>query len=132
MCELLLSPTVDSELAKLGTLNRQKLEQRLLKCAGQDNVENAAGLELLLDQVKPWSKVADLKFLRKYRIGRHRFYIAGQNTDCRFIIQATLLNKRDEDDKPREKNFQKMILNSTAVEEDCLKVKQVKVNDNDG
>lgn len=131
MCELLLSPTVNTEFAKLTAAERQKWEKKLVRFAGVADVNKAEGLEAVLCQVDDWSKIPDLKFLRKWRIGNHRVYVAGQNTDCRYIVQATLLNKKDQDDKPKTEKYQKMILNSIASEANCLVLDPKKYEQND-
>lgn len=121
MCDLLLSPTADSSLDKIKS-KRKGLESRLVAMASNDSVDRADGLHKVLKPVKPWAMISDLSGLRKYRIGRHRFYIEGKHTDCKYIVQSILLNKRDEDDKPKTYKYQNMIRRALATREACITV----------
>jgi hypothetical protein len=121
MCELLLSPTTNERLHAFRGANRDKIEKRLLELAGDDNVNQQNGMGQMLDSVDHWSKL-DISHIRKLRIGRHRFYVEGKHTDCKYIVQEMLVFKRDQDDTPEKKPFQSMIRKALAPVGDCVTV----------
>ena len=132
MCEIQLSPTADSDFGKkLDQNQRKKLEKKLVRLAGDDNVNQANGLTLLVNSVSDWAMIEDLKSLRKFESGRHRLYISGRHTDCRFIVQATLLFKTKQDDKPETKRYQEMIRKAISATENCLLLDPANYNEID-
>lgn len=99
-----------NQLKKNG--DRTNYEQRLAKMAEDDDTTQKGGLALLYKPVDVWQKLPKLRDVRKYRIGRHRFYFTGEHTDCNYTVFLVMVYKRDEDDKPRDENFQKKLLSA--------------------
>ena len=98
----------------MGTKDKAHCESKLASLAGEDSPERPDGLWSLTSSVRDWANNDALRSIRKFRSGRHRFYITGRHQDCNYTICHTMANKRDEDDTPSEKPFKEMILRALA------------------
>jgi hypothetical protein len=107
MCELWVNHPTDEGLSRLA--DKAQIEAKYHKLADDDKVDKAAGLELLLKNVDDWSKISDLKGIRKRDCGRHRLYFEGRHSDCKYTIIFVLCFKKTSEDKPDSKKFQNMI-----------------------
>ncbi len=83
--------------------------------ANADSVTQPNGLSQVLNTVDDWATHSTLKTVKKYRVGRHRFYIRGRHTDCNYIVCHILVNKKDADDTPGKQVFKDMIMESLAT-----------------
>lgn len=108
MCSIETKPQATACMSRV----EKNLRNRLVELAAADCVEFGAGLELMLDRVDDWAKGPDLKWVRKYTLSRHRLYITGRHSDCKYVVCHVMLFKRVEDDKPDTKKFKKMIMSS--------------------
>lgn len=106
MCQLLCRPHARESFDQLAKVGDHQCLTRLLRMANEDNLEKGESLNAVLRNVADWISDAELKGIRKYRIGRHRFYVQGRNTDCLYTVIFVLINKKDADDKPERKDFQ--------------------------
>lgn len=52
--------------------------------------------------------------VKKYRSGRRRYYFTGHHVECRYLVQFILVNKKDAEDKPEQKQFQNKVLKAVA------------------
>lgn len=121
MCSIWETQTARVVREALPKKDKAGIVRRLNQMAGLDSVNLAAGLELILHdgRVDDWSdpnnpRIKPLKNLRKYQYGRHRLYIAGRNTDCRFDLIYILSFKTTKDDNPGGKAFQKRVISALA------------------
>lgn len=113
MCLMQSNATADEgfqEIRRSG--DRSDYETRLALLAADDSQDRAAGLECLLEPVSSWRHNEQLRQVRKYRIGRHRFYIAGRNTQCAYVVCYVKVFKKKEKDPEEDMRFQRRILNA--------------------
>ncbi len=115
MCLLLSNPTADEGFEQLRHIGQPNHESNLARMADEDSPEQNASLGLLIKDVSEWSKLT-IRSVKKYRKGRHRFFIVGHHTQCKYTVICVMVNKRDEDDNARDKIYQKKILR--ALEDD--------------
>ena len=114
MCLIQTNATADAGFEEMGKADKSRFEKKLFKFADADSVVAAGGLALQLHSVDDWSKDDTLKGVRKFRSGRHRFYVTGRHTDCQYLVCFILVSKRDADDKPGTPKFQKVILKALS------------------
>src|SRR5680860_1637140 len=111
MCSI---SSTDEAHKVLGTLSdKSKIEKDLARKAEADTIEEANGLYKLMKPIKSW-RSTDLRDVRKYRRGRHRFYIRGHHKHCRYILCFIIPSKR-EDDREEELNFQRKVLQLSLI-----------------
>jgi len=110
VCSLTTTSIGDDGFAQLVRAGDKTCEQRLIKLAREDSVDRAMGLELLLRDLSSWHGHLKLSKVRKVRIGRHRFYISGKHIDCSYCVHYVKVNKRDEEDREEDSNFQNKLL----------------------
>jgi hypothetical protein len=111
MCSLKINGPASELASTLSPKDQTAFRTRLARMAEESTPSSTSGLESLLMQgrVDAWQDIPDLKNVRKYRIGLHRFYITGHNTSCNYDIMFILINKRDKDDQPFTKRYQNMV-----------------------
>lgn len=115
MCSLLSNSTADALFVKLERSGKPNPARNLVTLAGEDSVEKADGLGRYLYPVKQWSQL-NISKVQKYSKGRHRYYIVGHHSECQYKVIFMLVFKRQEDDKPGQKNYQNMILKALSDE----------------
>ncbi len=115
MCSLLSNSVATKQFEELARAGQSNHERDLARKADEDSVETEASLGCLLKNVSEWSQL-NISKVKKYSKGRHRFYIVGRHTECQYKVIFILINKRNEDDKPRQKNYQNMILKALSDE----------------
>lgn len=109
MCELWSNSTADQHFVELlkGSGGEKLIEQRLIRLAGEATLTRAEGLELGLERLKDWFHDPQLRTVRKITIGRHRIYVQGRHSECRFIVRYIKQFKKtgvDEEQTDRFKN----------------------------
>lgn len=114
MCSLHCNKTADKSLQQIRQAGDKNAEGRLAKLADDDSTQQAKGLGLLFKTVSDWAKDDVLSTVKKYRSGRHRYYFTGHYTECRYLLQFILVNKKDAEDKPDQKWFQNKVLKAVA------------------
>jgi hypothetical protein len=85
-------------------------EDRLAGMAASDSAQAANGLHTRLEPISSWRHDEDLRKVRKYRSGGHRFYVKGRHTDCRYTVIYVKVNKKAEVDPEESGRFQGKIL----------------------
>ncbi len=112
MCELLSNKTADEHFEEVIRSGEKQLEKRLIELAGEATRTRAEGLELKLKEgiLTSWVHDPQLRTVRKCTIGRHRVYVEGRNTDCRFIVRYIKLFKKTGVDEEQTLNFKNRIL----------------------
>ncbi len=111
MCLLLSNATADRGFATLKQSGDDKdYIARLVQHASEDSVDSAGGLHQLLQPLLSWQHDPELRRVRKVRIGRHRFYVTGQHTDCTYTICYIKIHKRAEENREEDSSFQSQIL----------------------
>lgn len=130
MCLMLTNLTAEAALERIGGKEKERCEQRLARYAAAADVDRKEGMELLINTVADWAKIDELRGVRKLRIGRHRFYITGKHTDCRYSLCFVLVSKRAKDDQPWTKRFQEMIKTAVA-DNDVARVLETPVEPDD-
>ena len=108
MCLLLSNPTANKSIVEICRLGQSNLVHDIARMADEDTVEEGKALGSKLKNVSDWSSL-EISNVKKYRRGRHRFYIVGNHTQCQYKVVFVLVNKREEDDKPDDKRFQNKI-----------------------
>lgn len=114
MCLLQTNKTADDAFRRMGSADQRRWEKKLFRFAAMDNKECAEGLAIHAHLVDDWATDPVLRSVRKVECGRHRCYVVGKNTDCKYFLCYILANKRDADDKPGTDRFKKMILNGLS------------------
>jgi len=110
VCLLLSNAMADQGFAMLKQSGDDKdYIARLVQHALEDSVTKAAGLHQLLEPLLSWQHDPELRRVRKVRIGRHRFYITGQHTECSYTVCYVKIHKRDEENREEDPRFQSQI-----------------------
>lgn len=112
MCELWSNKTADEHFKELLRSGEKQLEQRLIRLAGEATRSKAEGLEPKLEPLLSWLHDSQLRTIRKYTMGRHRVYVEGRHTDCRFVVRYIKLHKKSGVDEEQTPGFQNKILNA--------------------
>lgn len=111
MCQLESNSTADDGFTQIRrTGDKIDYEMRLAQMASEDSIRHANGLHSLLEPVLSWWGNPILQSIRKVRIGRHRAYIQGRHTDCRYLVVYIKVHKRDEERREEDARFQGIIL----------------------
>lgn len=98
----------------MGKADQKRWEKKLFRFAAIDNANCTQGLGTHAHLVDDWATDPDLRHVRKLDCGRHRCYITGKNTDCKYFLCYILVNKRVETDQPQTGKFKRMIMNALA------------------
>ncbi|MEA2573814.1 MAG: hypothetical protein QOH93_1112 [Chloroflexia bacterium] len=95
-------------------------EQTLARLAAEDSIEVPNGLHKLLRQLDSWIHDDELRQVRKYHTGRHRFYIVGKHSDCQYTVIYVKDFKRTGVDAEETRQFQNQILRALQGDEPRL------------
>ena len=114
MCLLLSNATADEGFAELPAKDRNSSEKRLANLAETDSRTAENGLGKVLNTVDDWAKDPVLSQVKKYRIGRHRFYLTGRHTECRYFVRCVMPFKKEADDTPQKKVFKERVLKALS------------------
>ncbi|MGH9427955.1 MAG: hypothetical protein ACRD2L_16850 [Terriglobia bacterium] len=85
MCSISRNQTADEQLAKLERSNkkhRTDIEKKLVAFARSASIQQAGPLDDTSCHLQGFP--ADLKSIRRRRIGRHRVFYTGQHTTCAY------------------------------------------------
>jgi len=112
VCLMLSSSIADEGFNEMGIKDKARYEKKLAILAAHDDLNNANGLWGLIknNSIDDWAKMDGLKGIRKYGNGKHRIYISGRYTDCRYKACFVLAHKRKEDDNPESARYRNRVL----------------------
>jgi hypothetical protein len=117
LCELRSNKVGDEGLERLRRSGEQKFLKKLIRLAEEADIDVVGGIEPLLRDLSDWRHRPELRIVRKYRIGNHRVYLTGRNTDCRYTIVYVKVNKKSDVDREETEDFRSKILQALANEE---------------
>ena len=109
MCSISKNATVDEQLSELErSSDREMIERRLFNFAQEANIEDPGALDNNSCHMKRMS--ADLRQVRKKRIGRHRIFFTGHHTNCTYRVVYIKAFKKNGVDAEDDKRFQNKLI----------------------
>ena len=110
MCSLLANRDALEGFNELHKAGDGHWKDDLIKDAHEESTSTSGAYDIRLYRVPQWNKLPEIKNLMKLRIGRHRAYSLGHHSECSYTIVFVKPFKRDEQDSPESKVFQKMLI----------------------
>jgi hypothetical protein len=102
VCSITTNATVDGQLSRLEhSDDRQMIEDRLIYFAKEASTEVSGALDVAGMHDLP----ADLKDIRKKRIGRHRVYYIGHHRQCSYHTFYIKEFKKSNVDRENDSSF---------------------------
>lgn len=112
MCSITINATVEEQLIGIGRRDKDMVEGRLGRMAGEANVNSSGGLDTPDTHMRRMP--AALRDARKKRIGRHRVYYTGFHVQCTYRSFYIKANKKDDVDREDDRSFQDILIRALA------------------